>query len=87
MGTDNSLINQFKQTHFSRKGAWGAGAEEKYNLMLEAKEQAPQQETPLNEKQIVKDVLVSRGFSTTAWGEEDLSEDPEEMQGSIASCG
>ncbi|KAG9453541.1 hypothetical protein H6P81_006445 [Aristolochia fimbriata] len=55
MGTDNSPINQFKQTHFSRKRAWGAGAEEKY-----AKEQATQQETPLNEKQIVEDVLGSR---------------------------
>ncbi|KAG9458359.1 hypothetical protein H6P81_002867 [Aristolochia fimbriata] len=50
MGTDNSPINQFKQTHFSRKGSWDAGVEEKYNLMLEAKEQATQQETPLNEK-------------------------------------
>ncbi|KAG9458047.1 hypothetical protein H6P81_002555 [Aristolochia fimbriata] len=55
-----SPINQFKQTHFSRKGAWGAGAEEKYNLMLKTKEQATQQETPLDEKQIVEDVLGSR---------------------------
>ncbi|KAG9447458.1 hypothetical protein H6P81_013586 [Aristolochia fimbriata] len=60
MGSDNSPINQFKQTYFSRKGAWGAGAEEKYTLMLEAKEQATQQETPVNEKQIVEDVLGSR---------------------------
>ncbi|KAG9450706.1 hypothetical protein H6P81_010671 [Aristolochia fimbriata] len=60
MGSDNSPINQFKQTHFSRRGAWGAGAEEKYNLMLEAKEQATQQETLVNEKQIVEDVLESK---------------------------
>ncbi|KAG9454302.1 hypothetical protein H6P81_007206 [Aristolochia fimbriata] len=54
-GTDSNPINQFKQIHFSRKGAWGARAEEKY-----AKEQATQQETPLNEKKIVEDVLGSR---------------------------
>ncbi|KAG9453406.1 hypothetical protein H6P81_006310 [Aristolochia fimbriata] len=29
-GIDNSPINQFKQTHFSRKGAWGSRVEEKY---------------------------------------------------------
>ncbi|KAG9457981.1 hypothetical protein H6P81_002489 [Aristolochia fimbriata] len=39
MGTDNSPINQFKQTDFSRKGAWGVGAEEKYNMIDQVREE------------------------------------------------
>ncbi|KAG9439887.1 hypothetical protein H6P81_020052 [Aristolochia fimbriata] len=39
-GDNKSPINQFKQTHSSKNGTWGFGAEEKYNQMVEVKEAA-----------------------------------------------
>ncbi|KAG9458162.1 hypothetical protein H6P81_002670 [Aristolochia fimbriata] len=65
-GDDKSLINQFKQTHCSKNGVWGFGAEEKYlsisffyNQIVEAKE-AAYETGSVDETKIVENILGYR---------------------------
>ncbi|KAG9447266.1 hypothetical protein H6P81_013394 [Aristolochia fimbriata] len=67
MGDDKSPINQFKQTHCSKNGVWGFGAEEKYNQMVEAKE-AAYETYSVDEIKIVESILGYRSDYTKGQG-------------------